>query len=175
MFSAPSIRNAGVFDATKVTTFGSKSGSWRDAFAYCYALENLYIKNLKVAINISWSPINQDSIEYILSNAANTTNIKIYLSPYTWYRLTDSNKTLATEKNITLELIDTNYIDDVRLNKIKINGDGTSFLSNDGTYKSISLPTKMSNLENDTNFVSLETVSQMIDDAIANLKNELIN
>lgn len=116
MFSAPSIRNAGVFDATNVTNFGAKSGSWRDAFAYCYSLENLYIRNLKVAINVSWSPINQDSIEYILSNAANTKNIKISLSPYTYYRLTDANKALATEKNITFELITTNFNDDVRFN-----------------------------------------------------------
>ena len=48
MFYAPNVLNAGVFDAINTTNFGAKSGSWRDAFAYCYQLTNLYIKNLKV-------------------------------------------------------------------------------------------------------------------------------
>lgn len=137
MFYAPNVLNAGVFDATNVTNFGAKSGSWRDAFAYCYTLKNLYIKNLKVNINVSWSPLNQESLAFILDNAANTNKITISLSPYTYYMLTDTNKQLAASKNITLELIATNMFEDNRLNKIKIDGDGTTFLSNDGTYKGI--------------------------------------
>lgn len=137
MFYAPNILNAGVFDAINVTNFGAKSGSWRDAFAYCYQLSNLYIKNLKVSINISWSPINQQSIEFILTEAVNTSNITISLSPYTWNRLTENNKSLAAEKNITLELISTNATDDNRLKLLQLNGDGNSFLANDGVYKSL--------------------------------------
>lgn len=53
MYYAPNVLNAGVFDAINTTNFGAKSGSWRDAFACCYTLTNLYIKNLKVNLNIS--------------------------------------------------------------------------------------------------------------------------
>lgn len=137
MYSAPSVRYAGVFDAINVTNFGAKSGSWRDAFGCCYSLETLFIKNLNVSINVSWSPIDQRSIEFILSNAINTSNITISLSPYTYYRLTDANKTLASEKNITLALIEGNADEDNRLKKIVTSGDGTKFLSDDGVYKSI--------------------------------------
>ena len=38
----------------------------------------------------------------------------MYLSPYTWYRLTDEVISAAASKNITLELISTNYYDDNR-------------------------------------------------------------
>ncbi len=137
MFYAPHVLNAGVFDAINVTNFGAKSGSWRDAFAYCYQLSNLYIKNLKVNLNVSWSPINQQSLEFILSNAANTNKITIYVSPHTYYRLTDANKTLAAEKNITISLIATNASDDNRIAMLTNTGDGNSFLANDGTYKTI--------------------------------------
>lgn len=140
MFYAPNVLNAGVFDAVNVTNFGAKSGSWRDAFAYCYVLQNLYIKNLKVNLNISWSPVNQQSLNFILSESANTNKITIYLSPYTYYGLTDTNKTLATEKNIVLSLIDTNTSEDVRLHMLQMTGDGNSFLANDGTYKTIDVP-----------------------------------
>lgn len=140
MFYAPNVLNAGVFDAINVTNFGAKSGSWRDAFAYCYALQNLYIKNLKVNLNISWSPVNQQSLNFILSESANTNKITIYLSPHTYYGLTDANKTLATEKNIVLSLIDTNTSEDVRLHMLQKTGDGNSFLANDGTYKTIDVP-----------------------------------
>lgn len=140
MFYAPNVLNAGVFDAINVTNFGAKSGSWRDAFAYCYQLSNLYIKNLKVNLNISWSPINQQSLNFILSESANTNKITIYLSSHTYYGLTEANKTLAAEKNIVLSLIDTNISEDVRLHMLQINGDGNSFLANDGTYKTITMP-----------------------------------
>lgn len=140
MFYAPNVLNAGVFDAINVTNFGANSGSWRDAFAYCYQLTNLYIKNLKVNLNISWSPVNQQSLNFILSESANTNNITIYLSPHTYYGLTDANKTLAIEKNIALSLIDTNTSEDVRLHMIQMTGDGNSFLANDGTYKTIDIP-----------------------------------
>lgn len=172
MFWAPNIQNAGTFDAINVTNFGAKSGSWRDAFGYCYSLENLYIKNLKVNLNVSWSPINQQSLEFILTEAANTNAITIWLSPHTYYGLTEANKTLATEKNITLSLIATNTSEDTRLSMLQMTGDGNSYLANDGTYKSIEIPvvpTKVSELENDSNFITSDTAQQMIDDSIANL------
>ena len=108
MYGEGNILNAGIFDAINVTNFGAKSGSWRDAFGLCHMLKNLYIKNLKVNINVSWSPINQQSLNYILENSANTSTITITLSPYTYMRLTDSNKTLAEQKNIILELNESN-------------------------------------------------------------------
>lgn len=155
MFSSPNIENIGVLDAVNCTNFGAKSGSWRDAFAYCYSLKNLYIKNLKVNLNISWSPVNQQSIDFIVSNAANTNAITIYLSPYTYNRLTDAIKTTATEKRITLSLLTGNYIDeDNRLNKIVITGDGTQFLSNDGTYKTVTISNNLSEFNNDAGFIT---------------------
>ena len=114
MYHAPAITHAGVFDAINTTNFGAKKGSWQEAFGDCISLVSLYIKNLKTSINISWSPINNESIEFILNNAANTSAITISVSPYTWYRLTDSIRDLAKSKNITLALITTNYSDDAR-------------------------------------------------------------
>ena len=140
MYYAPNVLNAGVFDAVNVTNFGAKSGSWRDAFACCYTLTNLYIKNLKVNLNISWSPVNQQSMAFILENAANTNAITIWLSPHTYYGLTDANKALAVKKNITLALIDTNTTEDNRLSMLQMGGDGSSYLANDGTYKTIVMP-----------------------------------
>ena len=114
MYHAPAIQHAGVFDASKTTNFGAKKGSWQDAFGDCISLTSLYIQNLKASINLSWSPINTESLEYIVNNAANTSKITISLSPYTWYRLTDEIRTNASSKNIALELITTNYVDDSR-------------------------------------------------------------
>lgn len=114
MYHAPAITHAGVFDAINTTNFGAKKGSWQEAFGDCISLTNLYIKNLKASINISWSPINIEALEFIITNAANTSAITISLSPYTWYRLTDAIRELATSKNITLALITTNYSDDTR-------------------------------------------------------------
>lgn len=156
MFYAPNVQNAGVFDAVNVTTFGSKAGSWRDAFAYCYSLENLYIKNLKVSINVSWSPISQESLEFILSNAANTAAMTIYVSPYTYHRLTESNRTLATEKNITLSVITTNSTEDTRVKLITSSGDGSKFLSDDGTYRQVVVPYNVSELVNDAGYITSE-------------------
>lgn len=118
MFYARNTEAAGTFDATNVTTFGAKSGSWRDAFGYCNSLRRLYIENLKVNLNVSWSPIDYESISYIISNAANTKAITISVSPYTYYLLGESDFELAASKNITIELLTTNYIEDKRLSGI---------------------------------------------------------
>lgn len=149
MSAATAIENAGTFDAINTTNFGASSGSWRDAFGWCSSLRNLYIKNLKVNLNISWSPINYDSIYFIISTAANTNNITITVSPYTYNLLGPSDFELAASKNIVIELLTTNYVEDRRLSAITINGNGTKVLSDDGTYKL--LPTKISELENDSN------------------------
>lgn len=118
MFYAEFVESAGTFDAANVTNFGAKSGSWRDAFGYCSSLRKLYIKNLKVNLNLSWSPIDYDSIYYIIDTAANTNAITISVSPYTYNLLSQSDFELATSKNITIELLTTNYIEDRRLNNI---------------------------------------------------------
>lgn len=116
MSQATTIENAGTFDAINVTNFGASSGSWRDAFGWCSSLKNLYIKNLKVNLNVSWSPLNYDSIHFIISEAANTNNITISVSPYTYNLLSPSDFELAASKNITIALLTTNYVEDRRLN-----------------------------------------------------------
>lgn len=128
MFDARYIENAGVFDAINTTNFGAKSGSWRDAFGYCISLKSLYIKNLKVNLNISWSPIDYISIQYIIDNAANTNAITISVSPYTYNLLSQADFDLAASKNITIALITTNYVEDRRLSAIANKADSTDVL-----------------------------------------------
>ena len=118
MSAATAIENAGTFDAINVTNFGAKSGSWRDAFGWCNSLRQLYIKNLKVNLNVSWSPLDYESIYFIISEAANTNKITISVSPYTYNLLGPADFELAANKNITIELLTTNYIEDRRLSAI---------------------------------------------------------
>ena len=125
MFESTAIENAGTFDAINTTNFGAKSGSWREAFGYCSSLKNLYIKNLTVNLNLSWSPINYDSIYFIISTAANTSAITISVSPYTYNLLSASDFELAESKNITIALLTTNYIEDRRLSEIANKADKT--------------------------------------------------
>lgn len=125
MCEATAIENAGTFDAINVTNFGAKSGSWRDAFRMCYSLRNLYIKNLKVNLNVSWSPLNYESIYFILSAAANTKKITISVSPYTYNLLKQSDFDLAASKNIVIELLASNYVEDKRLGEIANKADKT--------------------------------------------------
>lgn len=183
---ATAVENAGTFDAINVTNFGAKQGSWRDAFRMCVSLRQLYIKNLKVNLNISWSPIDYDSISFIIASAANTKKITISVSPYTYNLLKPSDFELAASKNIVIELLTANYTEDRRLSAIITNGDGTKVLGNDGTYKA--LPTKVSQLENDSDFLTeerLETTNlavqgllvngTSIQDLIKNYVDEAIN
>ena len=118
MYQSTAIENAGTFDAINTTNFGAKSGSWRDAFGQCSSLRNLYIKNLKVNLNVSWSPLNYESLYFIISNAANTNAITISVSPYTYNLLSSTDFEMAASKNITIALIDTNYVEDKRLNAV---------------------------------------------------------
>ena len=128
MFDARNIECAGTFDAVNCTNFGAKSGSWREAFGDCISLRRLYIKNLKVGLNISWSPVDYDSIYFIISKAANTSAIKISVSPYTYNLLKTSDFELAASKNITIELITTNYDEDLRLGAIENKADKAEVL-----------------------------------------------
>ena len=148
MCEATAIENAGTFDAIKVTNFGAKQGSWRDAFRMCGSLRNLYIKNLTVNLNVSWSPLNYDSIYFIISKAANTKKITISVSPYTYNLLSPSDFELATSKNIVIELITSNYVEDRRLSAITDTGvilkspNGTRFkltVNDDGTLQTASV------------------------------------
>jgi hypothetical protein len=118
MCEATAIENAGTFDAVNTTNFGAKQGSWRDAFRMCYSLKNLFIKNLTVNLNVSWSPLNYESIYFIISTAANTKKITISVSPYTYNLLSAADFELAASKNITIELLTTNYVEDKRLSNI---------------------------------------------------------
>ena len=122
---ATAVENAGTFDAINVTNFGAKQGSWRDAFRMCYSLRNLYIKNLTVNLNVSWSPLNYESIYFIISTAANTKKITISVSPYTYNLLSQSDFDLAKSKNITIELLTANYVEDKRLGDIANKADKT--------------------------------------------------
>ena len=125
MFDARHIENAGTFDAINVTNFGAKSGSWREAFGFSTSLKRLFIKNLKVSLNISWSPVDYESINYIISAAANTGAITISVSPYTYNLLSQADFDLAASKNITIALITTNYVEDKRLGEIAGKADKT--------------------------------------------------
>ena len=137
MFYSRNTEAAGTFDATNVTNFGAKSGSWRDAFGYCSSLRRLYISNLKVNLNISWSPIDYDSIYYIISKATNTNAITISVSPYTYNLLSSSDFELATSKNITIELVTTNYVEDKRLSDIAEKLDKTQGVDNVGKVMTV--------------------------------------
>jgi hypothetical protein len=106
-------------------------------------------------LNVSWSPLNYDSISFIIASAANTKKITISVSPYTYNLLRPADFELAASKNIVIELLTTNYVEDKRLSAIVTNGDGSKVLGNDGTYKT--LPTKTSQLENDSNFLTKDT------------------
>lgn len=125
MFDARNIECAGTFDAVNCTNFGAKSGSWREAFGDCPSLRRLYIKNLKANLNISWSPIDYASINYIINSAANTSKITISVSPYTYNLLSQADFDLAASKNITIALITTNYVEDKRLGEIASKADKT--------------------------------------------------
>lgn len=79
--------------------------------------------------------------------------------------MTDTNKTLAAEKNITLSLIATNTTEDNRLAMLQMTGDGNSYLANDGTYKTIAIP-EMPSLDG---YVTNDTLETKVNESIANL------
>lgn len=156
MFYSWTIENAGVFDATKVTSannFGAKRGSWQEAFGYCYNLKRLYITNLNSNLNLSWSPIERASINFIINNSAATKDLKIWVSPVTYNLLTTDDIANATSKRISIILETANYSEDARINAITLTGDGTQVLANNGKY--IPLPSGGS--------IEEETISAYVD------------
>ena len=125
MYQSTAIENAGTFDAINTTNFGATGSSWQQAFGQCSSLRNLYIKNLTVNLNVSWSPLNYQSIYFIISKAANTKAITISVSPYTYNLLGPTDFELATSKNITIKLVTTNYVEDKRFTTVAYKtGDG---------------------------------------------------
>ena len=190
MFDSREIESAGTFDAINTTNFGAKAGSWREAFGDCSSLRRLYIKNLKVSLNISWSPIDYNSISYIISAAANTNAITISVSPYTYNLLSQSDFDLATSKNITIALITSNYVEDKRLSAITNKADA-NHTHDDLYYTKIEADTAL-NAKADANHnhddlydtkgaanTALETAQAYADsaaDTAANkVKNDLLN
>ena len=171
MFESTAIENAGTFDAINTTNFGAKSGSWREAFGYCSSLKNLYIKNLKVNLNISWSPINYESIAFIIANAANENAITISVSPYTYNLLDTSDFELAANKNITIALISTNYVEDKRLGAISTKAD-KSYVDEKVAALVGSAPETLDTLEElATAFNENKEVVDALDAAITTKKN----
>lgn len=163
MYHAPAIQYAGVFDAKNASNFGAKKGSWQEAFGDCYSLQTLYIRNLKTSINVSWSPLNNESIEYIVNNAINTTTITISVSPYTWHRLTDAIKSAATAKKITIALLEGNMEDDNRLKVIPTLATKEELGAKQDKIEDLdairegalrTIPTKTSELTNDSGFLT---------------------
>lgn len=171
MFESTAIENAGTFDAINTTNFGAKSGSWREAFGYCSSLKNLYIKNLKVNLNISWSPINYESIAFIIANASNENAITISVSPYTYNLLDTSDFELAANKNITIALISTNYVEDKRLSAISTKAD-KSYVDERVAALVGSAPETLDTLEElATAFNENKEVVDALDSAITTKKN----
>ena len=162
MFDARNIECAGTFDATNTTNFGAKSGSWREAFGDCISLRRLYIKNLKVNLNISWSPIDYDSISYIISAAANTSKITISVSPYTYNLLSESDFELATSKNITIALLTENYVEDKRLAAVAGKADENH--THDDEYDAKGSASN-----------ALDSAKAYTDNITAQVKNDLLN
>lgn len=172
MFDARNIEAAGTFDAINCTNFGAKSGSWREAFGDCTSLRRLYIKNLKVNLNISWSPIDYNSISYIISAAANTSKITISVSPYTYNLLSQADFDLAASKNITIALITTNYVEDKRLGQIANKAD-KDYVDTKVADLVNSAPETLDTLgELATAFAENKEVVEALDTAITNKKDK---
>ena len=180
MFDARNIECAGTFDAINCTNFGAKSGSWREAFGECLFLRRLYIKNLKVNLNISWSPIDYASIYFIISKAANTNAIKISVSPYTYNLLGPADFELAASKNITIELLTTNYKEDKRFSTVAYTtGDaeftGDVIAGGNGGSSPVSLKSVNNLVQSkaDANAVLLKTEQSLTDDELTQVRKNL--
>ena len=87
----------GVLDLLYVST----AAGVFNAFGGCTALEDVQLKNLKCSISFNNSPLlSLDSIQYLVTNAANTSPITVTLHPDAYARLTDEIITAATAKQI---------------------------------------------------------------------------
>ena len=73
-----------------------------DTFKDCIALEDVHLKNLKYSVSFRNSPLlSLDSIQYLVTNAANTSPITITLHPDAYARLTDELIEKASARQIT--------------------------------------------------------------------------
>ena len=173
MYQSTAIENAGTFDAINTTNFGATGGSWQQAFGQCSSLRNLFIKNLKVNLNISWSPINYTSISFIISEAANENAITISVSPYTYNLLGPADFELATSKNITIKLVTTNYNEDIRLGTIIDKAD-KSYVDEQIANLVDSAPDTMNTLgERATALKENQDVVAVLDSAITNKADKI--
>ena len=139
----------GTFDATNVTNWLTGSTNWNSPFISCYKLRELRIKNLKASLNISWSPISYESLKYIVDNAANENAITIYVSSRSYYDIDETLFNAASAKNITFTVISANYKDDAIWEDV-------------ATLKSQTIPTKTSDLTNDSAFVTSADTANFI-------------
>lgn len=94
---------------TIITPISPIGAIHNNTFYNCYALKNLKILNLASDINLKDSSVlTYDSLQYMVTNAANTTTITIKVHPTIFTKLTDPSQEdwyalnqLAISKNIT--------------------------------------------------------------------------
>ena len=103
----------GTFDATNVTNWQTGSTNWNSPFIMCYKLKELRIQNLKANLNVSWSPLSYESLNYLVANAANTSPITIRVSSRSYYDIDDALRSAAAAKNITFVCVSGNNKNDV--------------------------------------------------------------
>lgn len=103
----------GTFDATNVTNWQTGSTNWNSPFIMCYKLKELRIQNLKANLNVSWSPLSYESLNYLVENAANTSPITIQVSSRSYYDIDDALRSAAAAKNITFVCVSGNNKNDV--------------------------------------------------------------
>lgn len=75
---------------------------WNNAFGNCTALEDVRIRDLRSSLSFQdSSKLSLSSLQYLVTNAANTSPITVTLHPDAYARLTDELIAQATEKQIT--------------------------------------------------------------------------
>lgn len=92
-----------------VLDFAAITGNVSYTFSKCLKLEDVFIKNLKVSIPFSDSPLlSLESLQYLITNAANTSAITITVHPDVYAKIQDETQTdwhalieAATAKQIT--------------------------------------------------------------------------
>lgn len=77
------------------------SAKWNNTFGYCTALEDVRIRNLRSSLSFKdSSKLSLSSLQYLVTNASNTSPITITLHPDAYARLTDELIAQATAKQI---------------------------------------------------------------------------
>lgn len=76
--------------------------TWNNAFGNCIALEDVRIKNLRSSLSFKdSSKLSLSSLQYLVTNASNTSPVTVTLHPEAYARLTDELIAQATERQIT--------------------------------------------------------------------------